>query len=116
MMRAPTDARREIAPPPVMARPAAKPQPVSHSRQPKPRELMSSTAAVPRGVAISQRREAFRAFMQKNRLRPTEWAKNAGVPVGEILGYLTGRSRELPGDIAAALAAAAKVAPERMFE
>ena len=45
------------------------------------------------GAGIDQQREAFRAFMTSRRLRPTIWAKQAGVASGEILGYLTGRSR-----------------------
>ena len=62
-----------------------------------------------------QRREAFRAFMTSRRLRPTVWAKQAGVPSGEILGFLTGRARGFSGDVAEKLARVAKVSVEEMF-
>ena len=67
------------------------------------------------GAAADQRREAFRAFMTSHRLRPTVWAKQAGVASGEILGYLTGRSRGFSPDVAEKLARAAKVRVEDMF-
>ena len=62
------------------------------------------------------RREAFRAFMTGHRLRPTTWAKDAGVHSGEILGYLTGRSRGFSQEVAEKLARAAKVRVEDMFK
>jgi hypothetical protein len=37
------------------------------------------------------------------------------VPVGQILGYLTGQSRGLSSTTAAKLAKAAKVSPDDMF-
>jgi hypothetical protein len=67
-------------------------------------------------AAPDNRREAFRNFMTSHRLRPTTWAKDAGVSSGEILGYLTGRSRGLEGDVAEKLARAAKVRVEDMFK
>jgi hypothetical protein len=60
-------------------------------------------------------REAFRNFMTSHRLRPTVWAKEAGVSSGEILGFLTGRSRGFSEGVAENLARAAKVRVEDMF-
>ena len=67
------------------------------------------------GASADRRREAFRAFMTSRRLRPTVWAKQAGIASGEILGYLTGRSRGFPADVAEKLARAARVRVEDMF-
>jgi cyclic pyranopterin monophosphate synthase len=92
------------APPPVAK---------SSTNRPKPKTLMGEVAA-PR-AAKDQRRDAFRAFMTANRLRPTLWAKQAGVASGEILGFLTGRSRGFSPDVAEKLARAAKVRVEDMF-
>jgi cyclic pyranopterin monophosphate synthase len=89
--------------------PVAKPS----TNRPKPKTLMGEVAA-PR-AAQDQRRDAFRAFMTANRLRPTLWAKQAGVASGEILGFLTGRSRGFSPDVAEKLARAAKVRVEDMF-
>ena len=61
-------------------------------------------------------REAFRNFMTSHRLRPTIWAKEAGVSSGEILGFLTGRSRGFSDGVAEKLARVAKVRVEQMFE
>jgi cyclic pyranopterin monophosphate synthase len=83
------------------------------TNRPKPKTLMGEVAA-PR-VAQDQRRDAFRAFMTANRLRPTLWAKQAGVAQGEILGFLTGRSRGFSPEVAEKLARAAKVRVEDMF-
>jgi cyclic pyranopterin phosphate synthase len=83
------------------------------SNRPKPATLMGEVA-VPR-VSPDQRRDAFRAFMTSRRLRPTMWAKQAGVTSGEILSYLTGRSRGLSPDVAEKLAHAAKVRVDDMF-
>jgi hypothetical protein len=80
----------------------------------QPSVLMGEVAA-PRSGAPSSQRDAFRAFMTANRLRATEWAKDAGVPVGEILAFLTGRSRALSTTTADRLARAAKVQAEDMF-
>jgi hypothetical protein len=53
--------------------------------------------------------------MTSHRLRPTVWAKQAGIASGEILSYLTGRSRGLSQDVAEKLARAARVRVEDMF-
>jgi len=82
--------------------------------RPRPQTLMSEVSS-PR-PAPDNRREAFRNFMTSHRLRPTTWAKDAGVSSGEILGYLTGRSRGFSGETAEKLARAAKVRVEDMFK
>ena len=93
-------------------------QAAAAKRRVKPQALMGEVAA-PRppsgGAGADQRREAFRKFMTSHRLRPTVWAKQAGVPSGEILGYLTGRSRGFSPDVAEKLARAARVRVEDMF-
>lgn len=84
------------------------------SNRPKPKTLMGEVAA-PR-PSPDQQRDAFRAFMTSRRLRPTLWAKQAGVASGEILSFLTGRSRGLSPDVAEKLARAAKTRIEDMFK
>jgi cyclic pyranopterin phosphate synthase len=79
----------------------------------KPKMIMNEVAA-PRPGPHAQR-DAFREFMSANRLRPTQWAKDAGVPAAQILAYLTGQSRALSPDTAKKLARAAKVRLEDMF-
>jgi len=102
------------APPARRAQPAAAKSATTKSRV-KPKALMGEVAA-PRppshGAGVERRREAFRAFMTSHRLRPTIWAKQAGVATGEILGYLTGRSRGFPAEVAEKLARAARVRVE----
>ncbi len=80
----------------------------------KPKVIMGEVFAPKLGAPDAQR-DAFRAFMTRNRLRATTWALEAGVPVGQILGYLTGQARGLSTATAAKLAKAAKVSPEDMF-
>ncbi len=82
--------------------------------RPRPQELMNEIAA-PK-PAPDNRREAFRNFMTSHRLRPTTWAKEARVSPGEILGYLTGRSRVISNEVAEKLARAARVRVEDMFK
>ena len=82
--------------------------------RPKPTALMGEVWS-PR-PAPDAGREAFRAFMINKRLRPTTWAKDAGVRLGEIMGYLTGRSRGFSPETAEKLARAAKVRVEEMFQ
>lgn len=67
---------------------------VSTSRYVKPKVLMGEVVA-PRGTEIGETRDAFRAFMLARHLRPTEWARAAGVPAGEVLAFLAGRSRTI---------------------
>jgi hypothetical protein len=82
--------------------------------RPRPQILMGEVSA-PKPMPDNAR-EAFRNFMTANRLRPTIWAKDAGVNSGEILGYLTGRSRGFSGEVAEKLARAARVRVEDMFK
>ena len=91
-----------------------KPPPKASSNRPKPKTLMGEVAA-PR-PSPNQQRDAFRAFMTSRRLRPTLWAKQAGIASGELLSFLTGRSRGLTSDVAEKLARAAKVRVEDMFK
>jgi hypothetical protein len=100
------------APPP---RPEAKqPERVSASPYPRAKVLMGEVAA-PRGLEIGKQREAFRAFMTARHLRPTEWARAAGVPAGEILAFLTAKTRSIAPETVEKLARVAKVAPEDLF-
>jgi hypothetical protein len=101
------------APPPRREIPDAAPA-ASRSRHPKPEVLMGEVAG-PRGQEIGAGRDALRAFMLSRRLAPTRWARDAGVPMSEILAYLTGGSRQLSAVTAAKLAEAAGVAPEELF-
>ncbi len=97
------------------ARPeAAQPQQVSTSPYAKPKVLMGEVTA-PKGQLIAESRDAFRAFMTGRRLVPTAWARDAGVPAAPLLAYLTGKARLIPPDIAAKLAAVAKVPVAEMF-
>ena len=100
------------------APPERRSQPASTKARVKPKTLMGEVAA-PRAPSQSsgpdQRREAFRAFMTSHRLRPTVWAKQAGIASGEILSYLTGRSRGFSPDVAEKLARAARVRVNDMF-
>ncbi|MCP5411222.1 MAG: hypothetical protein H6924_03690 [Alphaproteobacteria bacterium] len=120
MLGSPLSRGRDAAPaPPVQPRrPAPEPAPPQAqpraSRLPKPKVLIGEMAA-PRGTEVGEFRDAFRAFMTAHSLRPTEWAKKAGVPVGEILAYLTGRQRFFAQGVAEKLAAAAGVSTEAMF-
>ena len=76
---------------------------------------VAAPRALSQGATTNQRREAFRTFMTSHRLRPTIWAKQAGVSSGEILGFLTGRSRGFSQDVAEKLARAARVQVSDMF-
>jgi hypothetical protein len=88
--------------------------PVSRKgERPRPATIMGEVIG-PRAEPDS-RRDAFQAFMARRRLRPTQWARDAGIPLGEIMSFLTGRSRGFSADTEARLAAAAKVAPGDMY-
>jgi len=101
----------------IPPKPRAEPKkaaPVSTSRYAKPKVLMGEVAA-PRGLEIGRQREAFRAFMIARHLRPSEWAQAAGVPAGEILGFLTGKIRTIAPATLEKLARAANCAVEDFF-
>jgi DNA-binding Xre family transcriptional regulator len=98
------------------ARPQAKqPERVSTSRYAKPKVLMGEVAS-PRGEQIGQQRDAFRAFMTARHLRPTEWAKTAGIAPGEIMAFLTGNVRAIAPASLEKLARAAGCAVEDFFK
>jgi cyclic pyranopterin phosphate synthase len=99
-----------------VAPPTAAPREAKTSRATKatPRVLMSATSA-PRLPNTNGEREAFRSFMVGKRLRATEWAKSASVPVNEIYGYLSGRSRAISAASAERLAKAARASLDEMF-
>jgi DNA-binding Xre family transcriptional regulator len=90
------------------------PERVSTSPYPKPKVLMGEVAA-PRGVEIGKQRDAFRAFMVARHLRPSEWAQAAGVAPGEILAFLTGKSRSIAPVTLEKLARAANCRVEEFF-
>lgn len=120
MRGSPTNAAPE--PQPIATTPRKQPKPeaappvrVSTSRYAKPKILMGEVAA-PKGQIIGAQRDAFRAFMTAHHLRPTEWARAAGIPAGEILGFLTGKARNISEASLQKLAAAAKVAPEDLLK
>jgi len=96
------------------AEPAA-PVRTTSSRFASPKVLMGEVT-MPRGQEIGEQREAFRAFMQKRRLSPTKWARDAGIPAGQVLGFLAGTARNLPQDSLEKLARAAGCAPEDMLK
>jgi hypothetical protein len=92
----------------------AKPERVSTSRYAKPKVLMGEVTA-PRGQEISLRREAFRAFMIARHLRPTVWAKAAGIAPGELMAFLAGHARNIAPAALAKLAKSAGCEIEDMF-
>ena len=76
--------------------------------------MHEALSPAPRGD-INAEREAFRSFMADRRLRATQWAKQADVPVAQIYAYLTGRSRALPRETIEKLARASHARVEDMF-
>lgn len=89
--------------------------PPTHKAVPKPSVIMNEVSAPKRGEAVTNEREAFRSFMTSQRLRATEWAKSAKVPVGEIYAFLNGQSRALKPETSEKLARAARSSVETMF-
>jgi len=83
--------------------------------KPAPAALMGEAAAAAPQGDPNAAREAFRAFMTGNRLRATEWAKQAGVPAAQIYSFLTGKSRSIHPDTAEKLARAARVSTQDLF-
>ena len=98
--------------------PAAEPEapPAKPARPTKaaPRVLMSETGG-PKAGTPTQDREALRSFMVARHLRASEWAKSEAVPVNELYGYLSGRSRVLPPETAEKLAKAARASIDQLF-
>ncbi len=87
---------------------------VSTSRYAKPKVLMGEVAA-PRGEQIGQQRDAFRAFMIARHLRPSDWARAAGIAPGEIMAFLTGHARAIAPASLEKLARTAGCAVEDFF-
>jgi hypothetical protein len=92
-----------------------KPERASTSRYAKPKVLMGEVAA-PRGVEIGRQRDAFRAFMIARHLRPSDWARAAGVPSGEVMAFLTGHARTIAPASLEKLACVANCAVEDFFK
>jgi predicted transcriptional regulator len=53
--------------------------------------------------------------MMARRLRASEWAKSAKVPVGELYAFLNGRTRALSAEAGERLARAARASVDEMF-
>jgi hypothetical protein len=78
-------------------------------------QVLIHEAAAPRAPNASLERDALRKFMLAHHLRVSSWAKSAEVPVNELYGYLSGRSRGLSPASAERLAKAARATVEAMF-
>jgi cyclic pyranopterin monophosphate synthase len=103
------------APPPIRA--VRKPVSTAAARG-RPTALLGEVAApaiASTGALADAKRAALRNFMTSNRLRATEWAKQAGIPASQLYAFLTGRLRSLPDEAIQKLARAARVRPEDMF-
>jgi cyclic pyranopterin phosphate synthase len=81
----------------------------------RPHVLVHEAGALPSISSAPEKRAALRAFMIKRRLRASEWAKSAGIPVGELYAFLNGRARMLGADSARQLARAARTSVDEMF-
>jgi hypothetical protein len=116
MLGRPQDAKAPAFPttPPQPGVEARQAERVSGSRYPAPKVLMGEVIG-PRGTDIGPQRDALRAFMVRRRLSPSQWAKAAGVPAGEVLGFLTGKTRHIAPASLEKLARAAGVAPEDLL-
>jgi cyclic pyranopterin phosphate synthase len=101
----------EAPSPPIDEQPQTKP---ARSTKASPRILMHEVAN-PRTPNTGTERASLRSFMQARRLRASEWAKSAGVPVNELYGYLSGHSRSLSAGSAEKLAKAARAGLDEMF-
>ena len=86
----------------------------SSSRKATPQVLMHE-AASPKPASPSDDRDALKQFMTAHRLRPLEWARSAAIPVNELYGFLSGRSRGLSPDSAERLAKVARTSVDAMF-
>ncbi len=96
------------------ARASETPAPSASRLKATPRALVHEASA-PRARNASEERVALRAFMSERRLRATEWAKAASVPLNELYGFLSGRSRAIPPASAERLADAARVSVDTML-
>ena len=110
----------------VPNKPRAEPAPpvrTSASRFVQPKVLMGEVAAPiqkyaasgGRGEHYAQQRYLLRSFMQARGLRPSDWARTAGIMPGELLGFLTGRARTIPPASLEKLEQAANCAVDDFF-
>jgi len=95
--------------------PAAKSPARRTSAGAAPTVLMHETSAQKQGAPIVNERDALRGFMVSQRLRVSDWAKSADVPVGEVYAFLSGRSRALNRETSEKLARAARSSVDVMF-
>jgi len=100
--------------PPKLPPEPPRPERVSTSAYARSKVLMGEVT-MPRGVEIGLQREAFRAFMIAHHLRPTVWARAAGVPSGEILAFLAGKARNIAPQTLEKLARAANCMAEDLL-
>ena len=92
----------------------APPVRTTSSRFASPKVLMGEVT-MPRGQELALQREGFRAFMLARRLSPTVWARDAGIPAAQILGFLAGTTRTLPQTSLEKMARAAGCAVQDFF-
>jgi DNA-binding Xre family transcriptional regulator len=125
MLKSPLDAKTPTRPTtPAKPRPDIRqPERVSTSPYPAPKVLMGEVAEPPQKTAasggkskeIGLKRDAFRAFMLARHLRPSDWARAAGVAPGEVLAFLTGKARGIAPASLEKLARAADCAVEDLY-
>lgn len=77
--------------------------------------IQKYAAAGGKGEHYAQQRYLLRSFMQARGLRPSDWARSAGIAPGELLGFLTGRARTIPPASLAKLARAANCSVKDFF-
>lgn len=80
-----------------------------------PKVLVHEAAAPRLTGGAETERKALRSFMLERRLRATEWARSADVPVNELYAFLSGRARTLPQSTAERLARAARASVPDML-
>jgi hypothetical protein len=112
---APASEHRPISTTPKAMPEASQHERVSASRYARPKVLMGEVVG-PRGVQIGHQRDAFRAFMVANGLRPSAWAGAAGIAPGEIMAFLAGHARTIPTASLEKLARVANCTVEDFFQ
>lgn len=121
--RMPAPEHRPISTTPKVQAEAPQRERVSTSRYAKPKILMGEvTAPLPKfaasgggGQQIGRQRDALRAFMIARGLRPSAWAKAAGIAPAEIMAFLAGHARTIPTASLEKLARVANCAVEDFF-
>jgi len=88
-------------------------QPMTH--KPKASEVAIKSALQLPAKDHAARRDAFRRFMAAHGLTAHTWARDAGLTVGAIYGFLHGRTASLSKAEEEKLAASAKVAVEDLY-